>query len=245
MNKKSGFLLFLGFFLAGCSPLLGLALPSSSPTSASLPTVAVPATLQPATRTPFRSLPGTPTPTLTLSPTPTGTPTGTSTATLVSFIYTFPIQPSNGADFSEGVTSHGFPATDIFAPEGARVVAVTSGLVDFVSYADLWDPLTDDPALRGGLSIAILGDDGLRYYGSHLSAIEPGIRPGQRVTVGQVLGYVGHTGDARNTESHLHFGISHPTYPEDWKARRGEVDPFPFLVAWRLGQNLTPPLPVP
>ena len=245
MNKKSGFFLFLGFLLAGCSPLLGLPLPSSSPTSASLPAVAVPATLQPATRTPFQSLPGTTTPTFTLYATPTGTPTGTSTATLVSFFYTFPVQPSNGADFSEGVASHGFPATDIFAPEGTRVVAVTSGLVDFVSYADLWDPLTDDPALRGGLSVAILGDDGLRYYGSHLSAIEPGIRPGLRVTAGQVLGYVGHTGDARNTESHLHFGISHPTYPEDWKARRGEVDPFPFLVAWRHGQNLTPPLPVP
>jgi murein DD-endopeptidase MepM/ murein hydrolase activator NlpD len=120
---------------------------------------------------------------------------------------------------------------------------VTSGVVDFVSYKDLWDPNHDDPALRGGLSVAILGDDGLRYYGSHLSAIAAGIAPGVRVTAGQALGLVGNTGDARTTTSHLHFGISRPTTPDDWKARRGQVDPFPYLQAWRDGHNVTPPLP--
>jgi murein DD-endopeptidase MepM/ murein hydrolase activator NlpD len=149
------------------------------------------------------------------------------------------------AGFAEGVASHGYPATDIFAPEGARFVAVTNGVVDFVSYEDRWDPEHDDLALRGGLCVAILGDDGVRYYGSHLSAIEAGIIPGVRVAAGRVLGYVGHTGNARATTSHVHFGISHPTYPEDWRARRGEVDPFPFLVAWRDGHNVTPPLPMP
>jgi len=149
------------------------------------------------------------------------------------------------ADFAEGVASHGYPATDIFAPEGAKFVAVTDGMIDFVSYEDRWDPEHDDLALRGGLCVAILGDDGVRYYGSHLSAIEPGINPGIRVAAGQVLGYVGHTGNARTTPFHLHFGISHPTYPEDWRARRGEVEPFPFLVAWRDGHNVTPPLPTP
>jgi murein DD-endopeptidase MepM/ murein hydrolase activator NlpD len=128
---------------------------------------------------------------------------------------------------------------------GTKFVAVTDGVVDFVSYKDLWDPDHDDPALRGGLSVAILGDDGLRYYGSHLSVIAAGIAPGVRVKAGQLLGLVGNTGDARTTLSHLHFGISRPTYPDDWKARRGQVDPFPYLQAWRDGHNVTPPLPTP
>jgi murein DD-endopeptidase MepM/ murein hydrolase activator NlpD len=63
------------------------------------------------------------------------------------------------------------------------------------------------------------------------------------VKAGQLLGLVGNSGDARTTLSHLHFGISRPTTPEDWKARRGQVDPFPYLQAWRDGHNVTPPLP--
>ena len=149
------------------------------------------------------------------------------------------------AGFAEGTASHGYPATDIFAPTGTKFVAVTDGLVDFVSSKDLWDPIKDDPALRGGLSVAIIGDDGVRYYGAHLSAIAAGIAPGVRVKARQLLGLVGNSGDARKTLPHLHFGISRPTYPEDWKSRRGQVDPFPFLQAWRDGHNITPPLPFP
>jgi murein DD-endopeptidase MepM/ murein hydrolase activator NlpD len=122
---------------------------------------------------------------------------------------------------------------------------VTDGIVDFVSTVDAWDPATDVPAVRGGLSVAIIGDDGVRYYGSHLESIASGIAVGVRVKAGQTLGLVGHTGDARNTLTHLHFGISRPTTPDDWKARRGQVDPFPFLQAWETGHNITPPLPLP
>jgi peptidoglycan LD-endopeptidase LytH len=115
--------------------------------------------------------------------------------------------------------------------------------VEFVSYEDKWDPATDDPALRSGLAVAIIGDDGVRYYGSHLSAIAVGIKPGLRVSSGQLLGTVGETGNARGRGIHLHFGISHPTFPEDWKVRRGEVDPLTYLDAWKKGENLTPILP--
>ncbi len=184
-------------------------------------------------------------PTLSPSVTTSSTPTNLPSETPISWSYVFPIEPSNLVDFSEGTAGHGYPATDIFAPEGSKFVAVTNGVVDFVSTKDIWIPEKDDPGTRGGLSVAIIGEDGVRYYGSHLSAIEPGIKPGVWVTVGQVLGYVGHTGDARNTPAHLHFGISHPSYPTDWHTRRGEVDPFPFLVAWREGHNVTPPLPIP
>jgi murein DD-endopeptidase MepM/ murein hydrolase activator NlpD len=192
---------------------------------------------------PTSSPTGTTIPTLTPSHTPTSTITGTATPTEISFPHIFPLQPPSAAGFAEGTASHGYPATDIFAVVGTKFVAVTDGVVDFVSYKDLWDPAHDDPALRGGLSVAIIGDDGLRYYGSHLSAIAADIAPGVRVKAGRLLGLVGKTGDARNTTSHLHFGISRPTYPDDWKARRGQVDPFPYLQAWKDGHNVTPPLP--
>ena len=68
----------------------------------------------------------------------------------------------------------------------------------------------------------------------------------RRVEAGQLLGLWGiNTGNARTTLPHVHFGISLPTYPEDWRLRRGQVDPFPFLVAWKDGLNITPPLPAP
>jgi murein DD-endopeptidase MepM/ murein hydrolase activator NlpD len=155
----------------------------------------------------------------------------------------FPVQPPRLAHYSEGVAAHGYPATDLFAPIGTKFVAVTDGVVDFVSYEDRWDPDHPDPNLRSGLAVAIIGKDGVRYYGSHLSGIAPGIAPGEKVKAGQLLGYVGDSGDAKGKTPHLHFGISHSTFPEDWKTRRGEVDPFPYLNAWKEGINLTPVLP--
>jgi murein DD-endopeptidase MepM/ murein hydrolase activator NlpD len=186
-----------------------------------------------------------PTPSPTDSPTPTGTYTQTAAATLtpVIFLYVYPVQPQVISDFSQG--GHGYPAIDIFAPVGAQFVAVTSGVVDFVSYVDRWDPETDDPALRCGLCVAIIGDDGFRYYGGHLSEIARGIAPGVRVNAGQLLGLVGKTGNARSTPPHVHFGISHPTFPDDWAVRRGELDPYPYLMSWSHGENLRPRFPTP
>jgi murein DD-endopeptidase MepM/ murein hydrolase activator NlpD len=181
----------------------------------------------------------------TFSSSPTSISTEIPSETPIAYTYIFPLQPPGNASFAEGTASHGYPATDIFAEVGTKFVAVTNGVVDFVSYKDAWDPATDDPAVRGGLSVAIIGADGVRYYGSHLSAIANGIKVGLWVNAGQLLGLVGNSGDARSTTSHLHFGISRPSTPEDWKARRGQVDPFPFLQAWKDGHNITPPLPVP
>jgi peptidoglycan LD-endopeptidase LytH len=175
------------------------------------------------------------------SPTITPTETVTRTPTRKPFLYVFPAQPPGVADFAEG--GHAYPATDIFVPVGTKYVAVTDGVVDFVSYRDLWDPATNDEAVAGGLCVAIIGDDGIRYYGSHLSAIAKGIAPGVRVVAGQLLGLSGQTGNAVNTTPHVHFGISRPTFPEDWAARRGQLDPYPYLVAWLRGENVTPEFP--
>jgi murein DD-endopeptidase MepM/ murein hydrolase activator NlpD len=67
--------------------------------------------------------------------------------------------------------------------------------------------------------------------------------PGVRVKAGQLLGRTGKTGDARYTAAHLHFGISHPTTPTDWKTRRGEISPYKYLLAWQAHRMLTPQLP--
>ncbi len=155
-------------------------------------------------------------------------------------VYVFPVQPVSVTSY--GPYHHDYSATDIFCPVGSRFVAPTAGIVDYVTTVDRWDPATDDPAVRGGLSVAIIGDDGVRYYGSHLSWVLDGIVPGVRVAAGQQLGLTGKTGDARFTAPHLHFGISPPTTPSDWKVRRGVISPYKYLNAWAVGTQLRPVL---
>jgi murein DD-endopeptidase MepM/ murein hydrolase activator NlpD len=138
---------------------------------------------------------------------------------------------------------HDYPATDIFVPVGSVVVAVTHGVVDEVSRVDRWDQKTNDGAQRGGLWVTIIGEDGVRYHTSHLSQVLEGIEPGVRVTAGQRIGLSGKSGNARTTPAHVHFGISRPTFAGDWQTRRGQVNPFVYLNAWKRGNNLKPVLP--
>src|SRR5215203_3628473 len=90
--------------------------------------------------------------------------------------HVFPVQ--RAARISYGRYHHDYPAADIFCPVGSNFVAPTSGVVDSVDRVDRWNPKVNDPATRGGLAVAIVGDDGVRYYGSHLSSIAAGIAPG-------------------------------------------------------------------
>lgn len=151
--------------------------------------------------------------------------------------YAFPL---SCADVRYSNAHHDYPATDMFAPIGCPFVAPVAGVVDEVSRQDRWDPRTNRPADRGGRFVSIVGIDGVRYYGSHLSAVRSGIRPGVTVAAGQRLGRVGRSGNARYTPPHLHFGISRPTGPGNWKVRRGEVWPAPYLDAWREGRDKSP-----
>lgn len=227
--------ILLGLFLAACDRLPPAAPLTSQPAN---PATLVPVT--PSARTPL------PPPTRRAArPTdiPSATPAPSVTPLPPLPVYVFPLQPPSAASYSPGVTGHGYPATDLFAKPGTKFVAVTSGVVDFVSTTDEWQPDDPDPAKRSGLAVAIIGDDGVRYYGSHLSKLAPDIHVGLRVTPGQLLGYVGASGDARGKDPHLHFGISHPTTPDDWQVRRGELDPYPYLLAWEKGLNLSPRLP--
>jgi murein DD-endopeptidase MepM/ murein hydrolase activator NlpD len=166
------------------------------------------------------------------SPSPSAKPKATPTPTARSVKYVFPVVGRN----SYGHSHHDYPATDIITACGNRFVAVTDGTILAVSRADTWKPSVNAGATRGGLSISLLGDDGVRYYGSHLSSIGPAIRPGARVRAGQTLGRTGDTGDA--SACHLHFGVSPPcARVGDWWNQRGTVYPWPYLDAWRAGRN--------
>lgn len=97
--------------------------------------------------------------------------------------------------------------TDIFAAKGTPVVAVESGTLSKVG----WNTL-------GGWRLWLNG----HFYYAHLNAYAPGIKEGAHVEAGQVLGYVGTTGDAKGTPPHLHFGES-PDSGSDW------TNPYGFL----------------
>jgi peptidoglycan LD-endopeptidase LytH len=131
-----------------------------------------------------------------------------------------------------------YPATDIFLACGAAIVSPVWGEVLEVRRVDQYDPAVDDPATRGGRSIAILGFDGVRYYLAHFETIVDGLVVGDEVEVGQVLGTMGSSG--RSSACHLHFSLSPPCPGEEWSVRRGVVWPYPYLDAWRAGEQRSP-----
>jgi peptidoglycan LD-endopeptidase LytH len=151
--------------------------------------------------------------------------------------YTFPI---SGCAVTYARAHHNYPATDILTKKGCKFVAPTSGVVDEVNHVDKFSWKTNKGADRGGLSISIVGDDGVRYYGSHLSKIPSEMVPGFRVNVGDVIGYVGNSGDAKGLATHVHFGISWPTPAGIWWVRRGELFPWRYLDAWKAGKDVSP-----
>jgi LysM repeat protein len=106
--------------------------------------------------------------------------------------------PRGGSRFHEG--------NDIFAAKGTPVRAPVSGDVELIE------------GTIGGLQFNLYGSDGIKYLGSHLDAAgETG-----KVSAGDVIGYVGTSGNARGTNPHLHFGM----YGEG-----GAINPHPSLVS--------------
>ncbi len=98
---------------------------------------------------------------------------------------------------------------DIFAPRNTPVLAASDGFVSFVGTNRLggnvvwiWDP-----------------ERGQSHYYAHLE--KQSVSPGQRVEAGDLVGYVGNTGNARTTPPHLHFGI--------YSRGEGPIDPLPFV----------------
>ena len=163
-------------------------------------------------------------------------------------VYTFPIA---GCSVKYGKYHHDYPATDIDAKKGCAFVAPITGVIDEVNTVDKWSGKTNKGADRGGLSVSVIGDDGNRYYGSHLSKIEANIVTGLRVATGEKLGEIGSSGSAKGTKPHLHFGISYPTEKGIWWVRRGvglekgKTSPWKYLQAWQVGKDLKPKVVIP
>jgi murein DD-endopeptidase MepM/ murein hydrolase activator NlpD len=151
----------------------------------------------------------------------------------------FPVRAGKGK-VGYGRAHHDYPATDIFAPCGSAVLAPMTGTVVEVAAEDVWSSKKNEGEDRGGISWSLAGVDGVRYYGSHLKVLAPAVKPGAKVTAGQVLGEVGDTGSARGTSCHLHFGLSPVCGPGDWWTRRGVVSPYPYLKAWQKGDPRSP-----
>lgn len=144
--------------------------------------------------------------------------------------HVFPVQPAKSASFKRG--GHSYPGIDIFAKKGTAFVSPVPGTVEDVQETDLWEK-TRDPAMKGGIWVSVAGDDGYRYYGSHLDGIASGITVGKRVKPGEILGYIGASGNAKHSPSHLHFGISLASRPYSYIVRRGEIEPYFFLDCLR------------
>ena len=151
--------------------------------------------------------------------------------------YVVPVADASGAGW--GDTHSTYPATDIFDNGcGGAIVSPVNGLLLEVRRVNSYDPEVDNPATRGGRSVSILGDDGVRYYLAHFELIDDALEPGVRVNAGAPLGTIGTTG--RSSACHVHFGISPPCPDREWSVRRGVVWPHRYLEDWRAGGQASP-----
>lgn len=116
---------------------------------------------------------------------------------------------------SEGRTHH---AIDIHAPLGTPVLAVANGTVIKLHQGS-----------RGGIAVYLLDDDGeTRYYYAHLDGYAEGLHEGQRVERGEVIGFVGDTGNAQPGDHHLHFSIAILDDADRWWEGRN-LNPYDLL----------------
>ena len=98
------------------------------------------------------------------------------------------------------------------APRGTRVLSSTNGIITSLKSNNL-----------GGIVIWMMGPAGTYHYYAHLDGHKRGLKEGDYVKKGTLIGYVGNTGNARHTAPHLHYGL----YLEG--KGRGAVNPYPYL----------------
>jgi len=122
--------------------------------------------------------------------------------------------------FEEVHDGHKHEAIDIVEPKGTPVRAVVSGTIRKLFLSK-----------PGGNTIYQFDEMGVYcYYYAHLDGYVEGLHEGMPVKSGDVIGFVGSTGNADPRTPHLHFAIT-DLGPERlwWKGKA--VDPYPFLVA--------------
>lgn len=156
-------------------------------------------------------------------PAATADPLPADTALLAARQLTLPVQgvaPEALVDTFRSARSAGrrHDAIDILAPAGTPVLAVEDGRIAKLFLSQ-----------PGGITIYQFDPPGrYSYYYAHLQGYAPGLREGQQVRRGQVIGYVGSTGNARAGAPHLHFAITR--LPPDrawWKGQA--LNPYPVL----------------
>lgn len=131
-------------------------------------------------------------------------------AGVVSFVDSFGAPRNTGTPWA-----HWHEGTDVMAAHGTPLVAVEDGVVARAGTNHL-----------GGNALTLEGRSGHRYYYAHLAGFADGIASGAPVAAGQLVGFVGDTGDARGGAPHVHFEITPPGTDH-------EVNPYPLLaVAW-------------
>ena len=136
------------------------------------------------------------------------------------------VMPSQLRDtYAEPRAGHAHEALDIAAPRGTPVLSATDGRL-----------LKLFNSIPGGLMVyaADASERFILLYG-HLDRYADGLSDGMRLERGQVIGYVGTTGNAASEAPHLHFGIlrGHPAV--SW-SRGVPVNPYPLLVAAELSR---------
>jgi murein DD-endopeptidase MepM/ murein hydrolase activator NlpD len=111
-------------------------------------------------------------------------------------------------------------ATDIMAPGGTPVIAAAPGTVEKLFYSNG----------GGGITLYVRSPDRKwSYYYAHLQDYAPGLHEGQVVAEGELIGFVGDTGNAGTGNFHLHFGMSRMGPADRWW--QGEpVNPYPLLA---------------
>ena len=152
-------------------------------------------------------------------------------ARLSSGGYVFPVYGtvSFGDSFGgprPGVHGGWHHGEDIFAPLGAPLLAVADGTLHTIGFNRL-----------GGYRLWLRDDAGNEFYYAHLSAYSPLAVEGRRVDAGDVIGFVGDTGDADGGAPHLHFEI-HPVGMLGL-GYDGVVAPYPILLAWRRAEDIS------
>ena len=109
--------------------------------------------------------------------------------------------------------------TDIMAPEGTPILAAAPGTIEKLF-----------ASTPGGTTLYQRSPDGRwQYYYAHMAGYAPGIHEQQVVKTGDLLGYVGDTGDAGAGNYQLHFGLSYMHPGEGWW-QGTPVNPFPLLA---------------
>ena len=114
-------------------------------------------------------------------------------------------------------------AIDIMADEGTPVIAATDGTVEKLFFSDG----------GGGITAYVRSpDQRWSYYYAHLQGYAPGLAEGQKVKRGQLIGRVGHSGNANPQGPHLHFAINQMRAGEKWY-QGTPINPYPLLAGKR------------